>query len=127
MTKEEKIQEAWGIHYASDIDNNGYRTYKEFEKSRLGQWEDNLVDKGFNEISKNYWVRPFSLQGIENNNGWIKIESEDDLPKENGIYWVMKKGYTYPTIDSKHPDDNSFWIAQFTHYQQIIKPNLPIY
>ena len=29
--------------------------------------------------------RPKSLHGVENNNDWVKIESEEDLPKEKGL------------------------------------------
>jgi hypothetical protein len=38
--------------------------------------------------------RPKSLDGIENNNGWIKIESKDDLPKK-GKYWGFTKDKKY--------------------------------
>lgn len=56
------------------------------------------------------------------NNGWIKIKSEKDLPTENGFYWTInKKGLIF----QNHIED----IEPFhhTHYQPIVKPLKPIY
>ena len=75
MTKEEKIQEAYG-EYWDEV--------KEFvceygwtqKKSLIGNFSNETFDSrkviGFNDT---YKYRPKSLKGIENNNGWIKIES----------------------------------------------------
>ena len=41
-------------------------------------------------------IKPISLNGIVENNGWIKIESEDDLPKNDHVYWVMRKDVKVP-------------------------------
>ena len=77
--------------------------------------------------------RPKSLQGIEDNNGWICIESEDYLPKELYIKAdVIKNNKTYIYCDYR--GDNIWWnyehkilIENATHYQQIEKPKPPIY
>jgi len=70
-----------------------------------------------------YNWRPKSLQGIETNNGWIKIKSEEDLPKEIYDYWVLRKNETTPRLCK--------WlnisVEYHTHYQPIIKPLKPIY
>lgn len=73
------------------------------------------------------YIRPKSLQGIETNNGWIRIESEEDLPKEDGVYWVY-------TVDGnrqlRYLEDflhNGKINKYFTHYQPILKPEKPIY
>lgn len=75
------------------------------------------------------FIRPKSLQGIENNNGWIKIESEDDLPKEdNGEYWMIErrtKDIVYETDLMTH--NKTFIVNYFTHYQTIEKPKPPLY
>ncbi len=134
MTKEEVIKEAWGVHYSIDIDENGYRTYTEFQVIHLNQWVGDSWEKGFNEILKIHWVRPKSLQGIENNNGWIKIESEDDLPKdeENLDYWVMEDEQI---VHAKFMPESKRWYCDIdlnlrlfpSHYQPMVKPKPPIY
>jgi len=129
MTKEEKIKEAYkelGINFHENV----------------------LYDKGWMRISPSQYsskydkldllkltdhthsIRPKSLQGIENNNGWIKIESEDDLPKESGLYDFQ----VYP--QRSYRPNNLYWhkgatkigwyIETYTHYQktEIRKPPL---
>ncbi len=81
------------------------------------------------ETHKNdsYWWRPKSLQGIETNNGWIKIESEDDLPK-NGYYEVVVRStgeITRASLDNEYHTKSL--VMYYSHYQPIIKPQLPIY
>lgn len=60
------------------------------------------------------------------NNGWIKIESQDDLPKEDSYYYVVYKNGNVSNgpISLKILTDNNYII---THYQPIIKPKPPIY
>ena len=68
---------------------------------------------------------------IENNNGWIKIESEADLPKNDDDYWVM----TNIKDDEVQQLSNLIVIRclnlekniKVTHYKPIEKPKLPIY
>ena len=68
-----------------------------------------------------------------NNNGWIKIESESDLPKESGEYWTYEKNgsidirfFMYmPKIWDIH--EMEFEQPNVTHYQPITKPLKPIY
>jgi hypothetical protein len=69
--------------------------------------------------------RPKSLEGIDNNNGWIRIESEDDLP--NHKLWFS---------DGKDVWQGNLFEMEFfakrintlaTHYQPIVKPKPPIY
>jgi hypothetical protein len=123
MTKQEKIREAYGEHFESVkdyVDENGWCDLSIMPlKWKLSETTD--ID-----IEDFTWFRPKSLAGIEDNNGWIKIESEDDLPKIDFItqYWFF--------------DGASTWISTFTlemklgrvkitHYQPIIKPKPPIY
>lgn len=130
MTKQEKIQEQWGVHYASDINENGYRIYKEVETIHLSQWGDEYFEKGFNEVTKKYWVRPKSLQAIENNNGWIKIESVADLPKEDIECYVTNQ-IGRIQFGEFEKETERFFVNNDrihpTHYQKVIKPNYPIY
>lgn len=138
--KEEKIREAYGGYWEIVkyfVDQNGFIwEYSIFSKTKNNLLEniecENKLLK-YSEVGNSpmFYLRPKSLQGIENNNGWIKIESEDDLPKE-GHYWVFtKKG---EIIDSpKYSDyefmfnDNKYWLENFTHYKPIQRPEKPIY
>lgn len=65
----------------------------------------------------------------EENNGWIKIESEEDLPKEKFIeLWIMAEDCIVPIYYEVYDEfsyDGSF--GEITHYQPIIKPQPPIY
>lgn len=70
--------------------------------------------------------RPKSLQGIENNNGWICIESEEDLPKEDCIYWVVKDN-SITEMENWEITLNFHNKRNLTHYQPIEKPKPPIY
>ena len=111
MTKEEVIKEAYGKY-----------------------WEQ---VKGFVDENGRFlkYFRPISLDGIENNNGWIKIESEEDLPKKTIYYNVLRnrmfqnaryagnnrwftQGRDYPLTTEK---------SEITHYRIIEIPEPPIY
>lgn len=84
-----------------------------------------LFDTAINEGSSKW--RPKSLQGIENNNGWIKIESENDLPKEKCKIWVRSLEFKEIVIINF---TNSFFTPihqTCTHWQPITTPKLPIY
>lgn len=73
--------------------------------------------------------RPKSLQGIETNNGWIKIESEDDLPKDYEISyhaWNSESDRDY-YVTNMWTIINRYHLGSVTHYQPIEKPKPPIY
>ena len=131
MIKEEKIKEAYGENYnPHNIDENGWMKYS------LWMHFFKKVDADYDEFdNRNMVVRPNSLTGIENNNGWIKIESEEDLPKNNGSYFT-KTNYCKETIERYYPiftksksieDERKWWLENITHYQPIVKPNNPLY
>lgn len=78
------------------------------------------------------YYRPKSLKGIENNNGWIKIESEADLPKDYNVsefhLWLWTNNGIYKMQDYK------IWklyydVLKVSHYrlEPIFKPNPPIF
>jgi len=128
MTKQEKIQEAYGEHYdmvKNHIDENGWIDTQTFSFSRKG-----IDFEQYKKRSNTYlgfYNRPKSLQGIENNNGWIKIESEEDLP-ESGYYEVILKG---SGNDSRATLDREFnkksQLMHYSHYQKIINTKPPLY
>lgn len=67
------------------------------------------------------------------NNGWIKIKSENDLPTKNiDCFCLLKKG----NIIICNSRQTHFWCSDnkwlynfydFTHYQPIIKPEPPTF
>lgn len=141
MKKEELIKEAWG-GTNENINENGwyYFGYCVNGWDDVKDWlkENNLIsDKSYYNMTYdeldngdlfNVKIRPKSLQGIENNNGWIKIESEEDLPKENSIFWTLRHGSTVPLYKEVFNDlDVNYWLKTYTHYQPIEKPKPPIY
>lgn len=118
-TKEEVIKEAWGGAYGGDMIENGWKPINSVFIS------DTLrVD--YSECKK--YVRPKTLQGIEDNNGWIAIKSEEDLPKEEGKYLTHRKNGII--IEEYFYLKNPFaWQKYYnvTHYQQITKPKPPLH
>jgi len=125
-TKEQKIKEAYGEHWENFNDSAKQCALKHdgfissILEHRLTDIETEYSD------SKRAW-RPKSLSGIENNNGWIRIESEADLIVEEGYYAVFNtrfKGNEISIIQIVIPYKLDSYI---THYQPIIKPEKPIY
>ena len=128
MTKEDKIQESYGESYDHyKPQENGWSTVYVFDYGENFEWklyDANAVAHGI------YSIRPKSLKGIENNNGWVKIESEADLPKENIQCWLKDEEFGidigYFSIDTKKWFVDN--VQQFvTHYQPIKKPQSPIF
>lgn len=143
MTKKEIIIKAWmdlnietpfGIcdktgwmhgHFCNGIDDI---------ESQYGKEITDLInyDIDMSGVGK---FRPKSLEGIEENNGWIKIESESDLPKENNLdCYVFRNGElemaTFDNETKKFYDFETAYdrrLKYVTHYQPILKPDLPLY
>lgn len=132
--KQKAIQEAYGEHWdlvCKIVDSDGWLFYsnghlKEYGVEPFGEYEEQ--NQGGNLT---LW-RPKSLQGIENNNGWIKIESESDLPSEKIKVWFFtfgeeKIGTFHPLLKEFRTESNIYNYGSVTHYQPIIKPKPPIY
>lgn len=126
MSKEEKIKEVYKKLYSSKkIDENGWYDNRD-EKIKFHH-SDFLGECDYRE---NYFFRPKSLQGIENNNGWIKIESESDLPSDMKAVFVYWNNEILLIEILELPSKKMFkeWSEKgFTHYQPITKPQPPIY
>lgn len=128
MTKEEKIKEAYGEYFDKcKPDGNGWSLHSKFRETNFCY---NSIEMSIDGL---LW-RIKSLQGIENNNGWIRIESESDLPKEDGVFWILDKKLGIKSGEWKQAPDEiqhkkacKFWIERATHYQPIIKPQPPKY
>lgn len=131
MNKEEKIKEAYGSNYdrfKNVIDEYGWNQKRIFNYQDLDYENFDYKETGHGI----YISRPKSLRGIENNNGWIKIESKEQLLKLyseneglNMFFVINKKGYM--SIDSLGKVRANRWFSSYTHYKIIINPQPPIY
>ena len=138
MTKQEKIQEAYGEHWdkvKDFVDKNGW---VEFTWTGRESWRgvshsflnisDELIDRADHYGTGNYKWRLKSLNGLENNNGWIKIESEADLPKkEYETFLIYTSKTKTQAVDVFYKNKAGWWMEKVTHYQPIISPLLPVY
>lgn len=130
MTKKEAIAEAYGIFYNPETIHYSINGW-------IGNENKNVIDKMIKngillEFGKTR-VRPLSLLGIEDNNGWIKIQSENDLPK-NQIRCITglmynKNNFIYGFEEEKTPEVlKDLWeLNEITHYKPIEKQKQPIY
>lgn len=128
MTKEERIKEAWGEYYDEIefyLTENGYLPY--VYDVRMIRNENKIHFEHL--LSSANLFRPKSLRGISGNNGWIKIESESDLPKADCSCEVMYQDGSW-SIDTFYKSNNNFksnhW-RHITHYKPIIQSNSPLY
>ena len=135
--KKEAIKKAYGVYYETfkeEIDTNGW-----IGLSRYGFEEDWDKEEKFDKMTSDIFFedsfedemrffRPKSLNGIDDNEGWTRIESKDYLPKEDGLYFVFTK--EKEVITAYYDNANRFWAIDwdnFTHYKPIVKPKPPIY
>lgn len=122
MTKQEVIKQAYGEHWGkvkTRVDENGwcFIYYEEIGINIFG------TEYEFKEFSQ--W-RPISLKGIETNNGWIKIESGNDI--QDGDYWMLEHdGTISPCFEIDQDSQKNNLHKYYTHYQPIVKPLPPIY
>ena len=132
MTKEDKIKEAYGEYWESVkllTDENGFIC-----QSTLFFPETVMMDKmeiqvkPFPPDGRCYW-RPMTLKGIENNNGWIKIENEKDLPKEKGLKCLfLNKNNMHTTyISDDVLYDSDWFFRRYTHWKIKNEFKYPLY
>ena len=128
MTKQETIAKAYGTYwknYEGFTDENGWNWHYSSDEIDPDIFE-------YKGSGGNFRSRPKSLAGIENNRGWIKIESEEDLPKDESISyhsgWFEKSKLTNYKVRTFIEVVNQ--IKRFNSvnvYQPIVKPEPPIY
>jgi len=129
MTKQEKIKEAYGECFEEMkpwINTDGWFDKNAFY-NKVFSFNYEKIDILFSHCQD--LMIPKSIREIENNNGWIKIESEGDLPKGRGTFWTFIEGKevvmnTFNTFDDM---EFTFDNGKVTHYQSLIKPNEPLY
>ena len=117
-SKQEAINKVYGIE-SLRADANGWMLLGYLVPNDLGFSEDE-IDR---DETRGIW-RPKSLQGIENNLGWIKIE---DLKLTKPTICFVVNEFSEVDIDTYRNDIEEYFKSSYTHYQPIIKPNPPIY
>ena len=127
--KQEAIKNAYGEYWENVkdyVDNDGWIN-NSIPKFRFGKLKN--LDL---EYKNDVFFRPKSLQGIENNTGWIKIESEDDLPKEGMHHSILLdsdciNGYRNYDVIVFYEVNSRYRKKEISHYQPIEKPLKPLY
>ena len=132
-SKQEVIQEAWeqwGIPYSEKyVDANGFIAMKQdLPEIVYGALLDiRYSAEGHKDFDyKGGLYRPKSLQGIENNNGWTRIESESDLPKENMVFMECITKLGYQATHHFMIGDEKYMVEKYSHYK-LMPFNPPIY
>ncbi len=132
MEKQEIIKKAYGKSYDAlkdYINENGFVDCVKNRKISLIPFFD------VSEIEFNgHLSRPKSLKGIENNNGWVKIYCENDMPQFDCNCFIIDKIKGVVTGQWKQAPNEIldkqarfFWVKKATHYKIIDKPQLPLY
>ena len=125
MTKQEAIQKAYGEHWEAVkdyVDENGWigNVYYDLDVN-----DKDFEEQDFGLLQSNIKYRPKSLQGLETNRGWIKIESEDDLPVESidcTTCYFDGKNYVQGYTIVRNPRQlwNAYLLKLITHYSPTI-------
>ncbi len=128
LSKQKKIKDVWGELYEKYKDRisliDGYihhRSNKVYDECK------SLFEISFHPHYVSIF-RPKSLKGIEDNNGWIKIDNEEDLPKKKCdllVYPEFENQFVFHFYNDKKCKE--VLMQNHTHYQPIEKPKPPIY
>ena len=87
-----------------------------------------------NEVDSEFEDRISDLEEIENElskDKWIKLNSEDDLPKTDktiDLWFLTKTGrITINNWNSKFKHKTYGYLRVYSHFQIVVQPDLPIY
>lgn len=125
MTKEEKIKEAYnsvGLGYLIEQCDN--EAWVEISGHIRFVHEDKLDRYEYNR--KDHIIRPKSLSGIENNNGWNLMKDFDGDDRDYFLFLRYSEGDGEPPIFTSVLSDD-FQIGYFTHWRKIDISKPPIY
>ena len=126
MTKQEKIIEAYGDFYPiiqKYLYTDGWLDKLVFKQTELKY--ETISDLDF-EHDGSTFCRPKSLIGIETNNGWLPYINEK-LPKNKDYHVTNKKGDMVVLSSNVLNSLSEANLINITHYQEVIKPEKPIY
>ena len=149
--KQEAIKKAYGEYWEkvkNYIDDNGWIEGSEDREFPEPKFEPSIGELEEHETA--YLWRPKSLQGIESNNGWIRVKNDDWLKlhridKMRSKYYINNINEDYLSIAVLVTKDNiefeQIMLSDYltakdvftkegifaTHYQPIQKSKPPIY
>jgi len=124
--KQKSIREAYGETWNSfknNVDSNGWIHDRDFwgrwpENTGVIKWETTDHDDEYYDTR-----RPVILKGIEKNNGWISINSKEDLPDHTAERHVRcKDGDILILLATPN-----YLLKNCTHYQELKTILPPIY
>ncbi len=129
MTKEEKIKseyEKLGLPFNENIIvDNGWL------KIKPGLYSSKYDDLDLLKLTNHvHSIRPKTLKGIENNNGWTKLESEKDLPERNDeqeYYWIHEGSIHEMRLDPCHYEKPSVILNHYTHWRKKEEIPYPVF
>ena len=131
MTKQEKIQEAYGDYFEKMkpwINENGWFDKNAFYIQRFF-FKCQDLDMFF--CHRGEFMIPVTIKNIEENNGWVKLNSEEDLPKTDktiDLWFLTKTGHITINIwNSKFKHRTYGYLKVYSHFQIVIQPELPVY
>ena len=132
MTKQEKIKESYGEHWDSLKEHVNERGWLN-SRTWLGDCGNTKVYhilKGLHLDCMDsyhrdycYIFRPKSLSGIENNNGWNRIEDGVFPEDEETVLWLNNENYEFENASLLHCDFN---FKDYTHWRPLPK-DAPLY
>ncbi len=131
MTKQEKIQEAYGEYFEKMkpwIDEKGWFNKNAFYEEKFFFKYDDL-NTAFHH--KEDFMIPITIKELDSNKGWVKINNEDDFPKESIYMETINKSYDIkdPKSQGMHhfiKGDEKFLMGLISHYR-ILPFDPPIY
>ena len=143
MNKQELIKQAYGKSWElcrPFIDENGFCVvFKDSDHEFIGvagnetHFKEHEIEGGqlnHSIFGKGISFRPKTLNGIEHNNGWTKIESENDLPVDHGcIYkvWLHKNDRPARSYYSLTDLIADYKHGIILHYKAIKEDRPPLY
>lgn len=121
MTKLEIVKKEYGEYYEKCSPNeNGWIDYDTWFK-----YIGHKID--YDYLNNQMLMRSKSLKGIENNNGWIKIETENDLPQKFGEYKFIHKDRIVQMGFNPKIEDLKNCVTAYSHWKSIEKDVFPLY
>lgn len=125
MTKQEIIQKAYGDYweiFKDHVNENGYvNCVKNRKISLINYFKISEIEFSGNE------VRPKTLKGLEENNGWNIIKTIDDLPDLLDEEIIFYKDQIMTTFLSEDVNVDKKYFLKYSHYRIKEKIKNPIY
>ena len=126
MTKQEKIIEAYGEFYNEaeliSVSNDGYINLID-ERGTHCLWNNLLM---ITHRYDNHKYRPITLEGIEDNNGWIPFTHEK-LPPNTDYHVTNSRGQIIVLSSNVMNSITINSLADLTYYRPIPIPKPPVY